>query len=171
MKFRVLICSFFSLLIIDCFSQSRCNYSFKQDSCALNIPTIKELAEVMEVKIKNDYLIQFIKKGANNYFKIIVKDNLGFGKNGSLLIQSSKRQIYIKSITLQSIDNKSGYFLLELNNTKYLQHLKDYGMSNILFNEKSEFIIPNSDSDQIEKAANCFYNQVKETIEPALKKP
>ncbi|MBI3519466.1 MAG: hypothetical protein HY062_08950, partial [Bacteroidetes bacterium] len=81
-----------------------------------------------------------------------------------------RKQIYIKTIALQIIDKTSAYFLIELNNTFYLDNLKEYGISKIVFNETSEFGVPKSDTDQIEKAANCFFTIVKDNIWPPVKK-
>jgi hypothetical protein len=139
------------------FGQTFCDKLLKTDSCVLLIPTNKELVELMNVKIKNNYQIQFIKHGKKKYLKIIIRDDLGFGKKGSLLLLSSKKQIYIKSVMLQVIDKASAYFLVELSGTYYLENIKEFGLSKIIFNETSEFAIPKSDSDQIKKTANCFF--------------
>lgn len=162
MKQLLLICSLtFSIIS---FAQTNCEFQFKSDSCALSIPKNKEVVEVMEVKIKKNYLVQFIKQDKKNYLKIIVQDNLGFGKKGSLLLLSNKKQIYIKSIELQIINKTSAYFLISLNETYYLENIKELGLTSIVFNEVAEFGIPKADSDQIKKAANCFFNQVSENI-------
>lgn len=168
MKQLLLICSIISSLIG--FAQTSCENMLKSDSCALFAPKVKEVVELMEVKIKNNYKIQFIKQGTKNYLKIIVCDDLGYGKKGSLLLLSSKKQIYIKSITLQIIDKTSAYFLIELNGTYYLENIKEFGLSKIVFNETSEFGVPKSDSDQIKKAADCFFPIVKDNIWPPVKK-
>ncbi|MBP8033296.1 MAG: hypothetical protein KAZ71_01795 [Bacteroidia bacterium] len=162
MKQLLLICSLtFSIIS---FAQTNCEFQFKSDSCALSIPQNKEVVEVMEVKIKKNYLVQFIKQDKKNYLKIIVQDNLGFGKKGSLLLLSNKKQIYIKSIELQVINKTSAYFLISLNETYYLENIKELGLTSIVFNEVAEFGIPKADSDQIKKAANCFFNQVSGNI-------
>lgn len=150
------------------FGQTSCVSSLHIDSCALQNASNKELVEVIEVKIKNDYQIQFIKHISKNYLKIIVKDNLGYGLKSSLLLESNKKQIYIKTIPLQVINKTSAYFLIELN-TNYLQNIKEFGLSKIIFNEKAEFGIPKSDADQIKKAANCFFNQITENIKSPSK--
>jgi hypothetical protein len=152
------------------FSQTPCIYILRTDSCILLNPKLKEVTEVIEVKIKNNYLVQFIKQGKLNYLKIIVRDDLGFGKKGSLQLLSGKKQIYIKSIKLEPIDKTSAYFIIELNNSYYLDNIKDLGLSKIVFNETVEFNIPKPDSDQIKKAADCFYAIVKDQIWPASKK-
>ena len=127
MKQLLLICSLtFSIIS---FAQTNCEFQFKSDSCALSIPKNKEVVEVMEVKIKKNYLVQFIKQDKKNYLKIIVQDNLGFGKKGSLLLLSNKKQIYIKSIELQVINKTSAYFLISLNETYYLENIKEMLMN------------------------------------------
>jgi hypothetical protein len=167
MKQLFLICSLVFSIIG--FSQTTCDYQFKSDSCALSNPKNKEVVDVMEVKIKNNYLIQFIKQDKKNYLKIIVRNDLGFGKKSSLLLLSNKKQIYIKTIELQIIDKSSAYFLISLNSTNYLENIKELGLSSILFNETAEFGIPKSDSDLIKKAADCFFNQVSENIKLPVK--
>lgn len=152
--------------------------SFAQNPCAYNLsaantaiaPGKEESVEMMEVKIKNNYQVQFIKQDKKNYLKIIVKDDLGFGKKGSLLLQSVKKQIYIKSTTLNIIDKTSAYFIIDLNNTYYLDNIKDFGLAKIIFNETVEFSIPKNDAEQIKKAAECFFTIVKDNIWPQVKK-
>lgn len=162
MKQLFLLCSL--TFSIASFSQTTCDNKFKSDSCSLQNPNNKIPVDLMEVKIKNNYLIQFIKQDQKNYLKIIVRNDLGFGKKSSLLLLSGKKQIYIKTIELQIIDKSSAYFLISLNATNYLENIKDLGLSSIIFNETAEFGVPKSDSDQIKKAANCFFNQVSENI-------
>jgi hypothetical protein len=167
MKHLFLICSLiFSLLSL---AQEPCVYSLKSAS-ALLAPGQEESVEMMEVKIKNNYLVQFIKIDKKNYLKIIVRDDLGFGKKGSLLLLSIKKQIYVKSTTLQVIDKTSAYFVVELNNNFYLDNIKEFGLNKIVFNETTEFSIPKNDSDQIKKAAQCFFDIVKDNIWPPVKK-
>lgn len=167
MKQLFLLCSLtFSIVS---FSQTSCDYKFKSDSCSIQNSNNKELVELMEIKIKNNYLIQFIKQDKKNYLKIIVRDNLGFGKKSSLLLVSNKKQIYIKTIELQIIDKSSAYFLIALNGTNYLENIKEIGLSTLIFNETAEFSVPKSDSEQIKKAANCFFNQVSENIKLPVK--
>lgn len=154
-KFFILF-AFFSQLL---FSQTSLCSDFKTDSCYLPLNKIKQEVEILEVKIKNDYQVQFIKHYPTNYLKIIVKDNLGFGQTSSLLLLSNKKQYYTKTIKLEIIDKTSAYFLLELN-SNYLVTLKENGLTNIIFNEKVEFVIPKADSELIKKNANCFYDLV-----------
>ena len=151
------------------FAQENCAYTLKTASATLS-PGKEESVEMIEVKIKNNYLVQFIKVDKKNYLKIIVRDDLGFGKKGSLLLSSLKKQIYVKSTTLQIIDKSSAYFLVELNNTYYLDNVKEFGLVKITFDETTVFSIPKNDSDQIKKAANCFFKIVKDNIWPPVKK-
>jgi hypothetical protein len=167
MKTLLLFSFFFSLHV---FSQTTCDYSLKSASAPLQSSNKEESVEMIEVKIKNNYLVQFIKVDKKNYLKIIVRDDLGFGKKGSLLLQTFKKQIYIKSTPLTIIDKTSAYFLIELNNTYYLDNIKEFGISKIRFNEVVEFGIPKNDSDQIKKAAECFFAIVKDNIWPPVKK-
>lgn len=155
MKHIFFLCSL--IFSIQTFGQNPCDNLLKTDSCALLIPQTKELVELMSVKIKNNYQVQFIKQDTKKYLKIIVRDDLGFGKKGSLLLLSNKKQIYVKSVALQVIDKSSAYFLIELSGTNYLENIKEMGLSKIVFNETSEFSIPKTDSELIKKTANCFY--------------
>jgi hypothetical protein len=169
MKPFFFICSLMFSLIMQ--GQSACEYKFISDSCSLQNVADKLPVEMMQVTIKKNYLIQFIKHSKKNYLKIIVRDDLGFGKKGSLLLLSNKKQIYIKTIELKKIDKSSAYFLLSLDDTNYLENIKDLGLSNLIFCENAEFGIPKTDSDQIKKAANCFYTIVKHNIKPPIYKP
>ena len=168
MKQLLLICSL--ILCAPSFSQTPCEYTLKPDSSALLTPKKKEPVELLEVKIKNNYQVQFIKLDKKNYMKIIVRDDLGFGKKGSLLLLAAKKQIYIRSTTLNVIDKTSAYFLVELNDSYYLDNIKEFGLSKIVFNETVEFSIPKTDTDLIKKAAECFNNVVKDNIWPPTKK-
>lgn len=157
---KTLIVTYLVLLSCTGIAQKKCKYSFANDSCSLQNPNQKELVDLMQVKIKNNYSIQLIKHGVKKYLKIIVQDDLGFGQTGSLLIYSNKKQYFIKSATLYVIDKSSGYFLLDLN-SNYLTTIKDYGLTSIIFQEKVQFTIPKQDSEAVKELANCF----SETIE------
>lgn len=162
MKHLFFICSL--ILSVCGFAQTTCEYTLKADSATLQLPKKKEAVELLEVKIKNNYQVQFIKLDKKNYLKIIVRNDLGFGKTGSLLLATGKKQIFIRTITLQIIDKASAYFLIELNDSFYLDNIKESGITKLVFNEVVEFGIPKSDSDLIKKAAECFNNVVKDTI-------
>jgi hypothetical protein len=167
MKQLFIVCSLF--FSIASYAQTTCAYNLGAATAAI-APGKEESVEMMEVKIKNNYQVQFIKQDKKNYLKIIIKDDLGFGKKGSLLLQSVKKQIYIKSTTLNIIDKTSAYFIIDLNNTYYLDNIKDFGLVKIIFNETVEFSIPKNDTEQIKKAAECFFNIVKDNIWPQVKK-
>ena len=169
MKQLFFICAFIMSYII--YGQSPCQFTLISDSCSLQSPAIKLPVELMQVTIKKNYLVQFIIHAEKKYLKIIVRDNLGFGKKGSLLLLSNKKQIYIKTIELKNIDKISAYFLLSLDDNNYLDTIKELGISNIIFCENAEFEIPKTDSEQIKKAANCFSALVKDNIKPLSKKP
>lgn len=154
MKHVVIVASI--LVSLNCFAQTKCSQSLVTDSCTLENPTKKELVELMQVKIKNNYQIQFIKQGSRTFLKIIVRDNLGYGKTGSLLLYSNKKQYFTKSITLQIIDKTSAYFLVDLN-SNYLTTIKDNGLTSIIFNQNVEFVIPKQDSELVKQLAACFY--------------
>ncbi len=151
----------FILILSSClgFSQTAPCKPLKTDSCILPPLLAKQEVQMLETIIKNNYQIQFIKHAPTNYLKIIVKDNLGFGNTSSLLLLSNKKQYYTKLIKLEIIDKTSAFFLLELN-SNYLVTLKENGLTNIIFNEKFEFVIPKTDSELIKKTANCFYEIV-----------
>ena len=152
-KFFILF-AFFSRFL---FSQNPLCGSLKTDSCMLPLNKEKQEVQMLEVIIKNDYQIQFIKHYPINYLKIIVKDNLGYGQTSSLLLLSNKKQYYTRLIKLEVINKSSAYFLLELN-SNYLITLKENGLTTIIFNEKVEFVIPKTDSELIKKHAACFFD-------------
>ena len=140
-------------------SQIKCIKTLVADSCALQNPTKKELVDVIDVKIKNNYQVQFIKHQQQLYLKLIVKNDLGYGKTGSLVLFSGKKQYYTKSITLQIINKQSAYFLLEIN-SNYLSTLKDNGLTSLVFCENVEFGIPKTDSELVKQGANCFFEEI-----------
>lgn len=153
---KSLLCTLLIFLNFIGIAQNKCKYNLTNDSCNLQNPAQKEWVEITQVKIKNNYNIQLIKHGAKKYLKIIVRDNLGFGQTGSLLIYSNKKQYFLKSATLQTIDKNTGYFLLDLN-SNYLATLRDNGLTSIIFQEKVEFTIPKQDSEAIKQMAACFW--------------
>lgn len=153
MKPIVLVASI--LASLNCFAQTKCNQSLVTDSCTLESPSKKELVQLMQVKIKNNYQVQFIKQGQRTFLKIIVRDNLGYGKTGPLLLYSNKKQYFTKSIKLEIIDKASAYFLVDLN-SNYLTTIKDNGLTSIVFNQNVEFVIPKQDSELVKQLAACF---------------
>lgn len=158
MKFLILCLT--ALLSLNSLAQSKCKYGLISDSCTLQDPTQKVFVDLMEVKIKNNYQVQLIKHGAKKYLKIIVRDNLGYGQTGSLLLYSNKKQYFTKSITLQPIDKNSGYFLLELN-PNYLLTLKENGLTSIIFKESVEFTIPKQDSELVKQLVGCYMELIE----------
>ena len=154
------------VLIISCLlsgfkmnSQVKCTMALKTDSCALQLATKKELVDLISVSIKNNYQVQFIKHKNTTYLKLIIKNDLGYGRTCSLVLYSTKKQYYTKSITLQPIDKTSAYFLLEIN-SNYLKTIVDNGLTSIVFCENSEFVIPKADSELVKQGATCFYDAV-----------
>lgn len=148
----VLFCVTYSLAK----SQTSCVY--KTDTLLLNK---KEVISYVECSIKKNYLFQFFTHNSKNYMRIVVKDNLGFDKTSSLLFYCGKKQIYIKSIKLQSIDRSSAFFMVELN-PNYIATIKQLGISEMIFDETSSFSIPKSDSESIKKTLDCFVNKTAE---------
>ena len=139
-------------------AQTPCN-GFQSDSLVISQFSKKELLEFMEVTIKNNYQLQFIKQGKKNFLKIIVRDNLGFGQIGELMLISGKKQIYEKSSRLVQIDKTSGYFVIELN-PNYILTMKEFGLNKLIFRDTVEFLIPKSDSEKVKQTAGCFLDAV-----------
>ena len=138
--------------------------SAKYFTSVQSIENIRELLESNEYK-SNQRLI--LGGGSNllltkNVDALVIKNDLGFGKTGSLVLLSGKRQNYIKEISLQKVDNNSAYFLIELK-PNYLTTLKENGLTSFVFCENIEFVIPKTNSESVKKAASCF-------METAIKK-
>jgi hypothetical protein len=152
-----------SLLVIcgsGLFAQIPCEKGFRSDSVVINRFTYsKEPVELMEVTIKNNYQLQFIRKGQATFLKIIVRDNLGFGQIGEFMLYCGKKQIYTKDMKLVSIDKSSGYFVIELN-PSYIQTIRDFGVNKMIFRDTVEFLVPKSDSEKIKQTASCFYDAI-----------
>jgi hypothetical protein len=142
------------------FAQIPCEKGLRSDSVVINRFTYaKEAVELMEVTIKNNYQLQFIKKGQATFLKIIVRDNLGFGQIGEFMLYCGKKQIYNKDMKLVPIDKTSGYFVIELN-PSYTQTIRDFGLNKLIFRDTVEFLIPKSDSEKIKQTASCFYDAI-----------
>lgn len=142
------------------FAQIPCDKVFRSDTSIINRFTYaKEVVELMEVTIKNNYQLQFIRKDHKTYLRIIVRDNLGFGQIGEFMLICGKKQIYDKDIKLVPIDKSSGWFIIELN-PNYIQTIRDLGLSKIIFRDTVEFLVPKSDSEKIKQTAACFFEAV-----------
>ncbi len=143
------------------FAQLPCDKGFRTDTSIVNRFTYaKEEVELMEVTIKNNYQLQFIRsKDKKTYLRIIVRDNLGFGQIGEFMLICGKKQIYDKDVKLVPIDKSSGWFLLELN-PNYIQTLRDLGLTKIIFRDTVEFLVPKADSEKIRQTAGCFFDAV-----------
>jgi hypothetical protein len=145
----------FLLYFIPVYSQD-CESLLKTDSLELTNPLEKKEVKHISINIKNNYTVSFINLNNKFYLKITVTDNLGFGKKGILEISSGKKQYYEKDIVLKSKNNQTGYFIFEINQN-YTKTISEYGMTGIIFNSNSSFAIPKNDSEELKKAATCFY--------------
>lgn len=152
---KFIISMFVWLYVQNAHAQYPC--AFSKDSCLLPPGNSKVEVQLLEVKIKNNYDVQFMQAGSRQFLKLIVTDNLGFGKTGPLLLRSGSKQMYFKSVTLSVINKGSACFVLELY-PNYLVTLSGEGLSSIEFNNTSEFTIPKSDSENIKLLAKCFYS-------------
>jgi hypothetical protein len=157
---RSLLCLFLFFGSV-AFAQIPCDKGFRTDTSIINRFTYaKEEVELMEVTIKNNYQLQFIRsKDKKTYLRIIVRDNLGFGQIGEFMLICGKKQIYDKDVKLVPIDKSSGWFILELN-PNYIQTLRDLGLTKIIFRDTVEFLIPKADSEKIKQTAACFFDAV-----------
>lgn len=156
------VCIFNLLLLCSsvAFAQLPCDKGFRTDTAIINRFTYaKEAVELMEVTIKNNYQLQFIRKDQKTYLRIIVRDNLGFGQIGEFMLICGKKQIYDKDIKLVPIDKGSGWFIIELN-PNYIQTIRDLGLNKIIFRDTVEFVVPKSDSEKIRQTATCFFEAV-----------
>lgn len=156
-RFILYLCLFCSTSV---FAQAPCEKGFRTDTTVINRFTYaREAVEMMEVTIKNNYQLQFIRKDNKTYLRIVVRDNLGFGQIGEFMLICGKKQIYDKDVKLVTIDKSSGWFILELN-PNYIQTIRDLGLNKIIFRDTVEFIIPKSDSEKIKHTASCFFDAV-----------
>lgn len=154
-RFILYLCLFCSTAV---FAQAPC--TFRTDTTVINRFTYaKEAVEMMEVTIKNNYQLQFIRKDQKTYLRIVVRDNLGFGQIGEFMLICGKKQIYDKDVKLVTIDKSSGWFILELN-PNYIQTIRDLGLNKIIFRDTVEFIVPKGDSEKIKQTAACFFDTV-----------
>lgn len=142
------------------FTQVPCSENFRIDTTVINRFTYaREAVEMMEVTIKHDYQIQFIRNNDKTFLRIVARDNLGFGQIGEFVLICGKKQIYDKDVKLVTIDKSSGWFILELN-PNYIQTIRDLGISRIIFRDTVEFVVPKSDSEKIRQTASCFFDAV-----------
>jgi hypothetical protein len=157
---RLILCLFLFCSSI-AFAQMPCDKGFRTDTSIISRFTYaKEEVELMEVTIKNNYQLQFIRsKDKKTYLRIIVRDNLGFGQIGEFMLICGKKQIYDKDVKLVPIDKSSGWFILELN-SNYIQTLRDLGLTKIIFRDTVEFLVPKTDSEKIKQTAACFFDAV-----------
>lgn len=131
--------------------------AFASDSCALPPANVKAAVEMLDVKIKSNYHIQLIRQGPKQFIRIIVTDNLGFGKTAPLLLRSGSKQMYFKSAKLSVIDPSQACFVLELY-PNYVITLKEEGLTSLVFNNTMQYSVPRQDSEAIKELAKCFYS-------------
>lgn len=157
---RFILCLFLFFSGSVAFAQMPCDKGFRTDTAIINRFTYaKEEVELMDVTIKNNYQLQFIRKDHKTYLRIVVRDNLGFGQIGEFMLICGKKQIYDKDVKLVPIDKSSGWFIIELN-PNYIQTIRDLGLSRIIFRDTVEFLVPKSDSEKIKQTAACFFEAV-----------
>ena len=83
-RFILYLCLFCSTSV---FAQAPCEKGFRTDTTVINRFTYaREAVEMMEVTIKNNYQLQFIRKDNKTYLRIVVRDNLGFGQIGEAML-------------------------------------------------------------------------------------
>lgn len=131
--------------------------AFASDSCALPPANTRVPVELLDVRIKSDYHVQLIRQGAKQFIRIVVTDNLGFGKTGPLLLKSGSKQMYFRSATLCVLDASRACFVLELY-PNCVVTLKDEGLTSFVFNNTMEYSVPRQDSESIKQMARCFYS-------------
>lgn len=131
--------------------------AFISDSCVLPPANAKVPVDMLDARIKSNYHIQLIRQGPKQFIRIIVTDNLGFGKTGPVLLKSGGKQMYYKSATLSVIDSARACFMLELY-PNYVITLKDEGLTSLVFNNTVEYSIPRQDTETIKELAKCFYS-------------
>lgn len=131
--------------------------AFTSDSCALPPSNTRMPVDLLDARIKSNYHIQLIKQGPKQFIRIIVTDNLGFGKTAPLLLKSGSKQMYYKSATLTVIDASRACFVLELY-PNYLVTLKEEGLTSLIFNTTMGYSIPRQDAEAVKEMAKCFYS-------------
>lgn len=143
------------MLITGLKAQHECHFS--SDSCLIPPGNKKLPVELIDVKMKNNAHVQFLRCSGRLFLRIVLTDNLGYGKTGPLLLKSGTKQMYYKSATLSMPGKEAACFILELY-PNYEVTLREYGLSNIVFNGNAEFSVPHQDSELIKESARCFYS-------------
>ncbi len=143
------------LLVTGLEAQHECR--FTSDSCLIPPGNTKLPVELIDVKMKDNAHVQFVRYNGRLFLRIVVTANLGFGKTGPLLLKSGTKQMYYKSATLSMPDKGAACFMLELY-PNYEVTLREYGLSSIVFNGSAEFSVPHQDSELVKEGARCFYS-------------
>lgn len=138
-------------------SQIEC--AFKPDT--VYIPKENKVinAVCMQTLFKNKSNFYLFKTNTNKYYlKLIVPENLYFGKIDVLELKSGTKSIHFKDTKHYQLDKNTGYYVIEVYKN-YIGTLKEDGLTAIQFG-KAETIYTKQDCNQVKQLAKCFYESI-----------
>ncbi len=138
-------------------SQTEC--TFKPDTVTIPKENKTINAHYLQTTFKNNSNF-FLYKSDNNkyYLKLIVTENLYFGKIDVLELKSSEKSYYAKDTKQYQLDKNTGYYVIEIWKN-YIGTLKDDGLTAIVFG-KAETLYSKQDCSQVKQLAKCFYESI-----------
>lgn len=145
---------FFSVVFVYANAQNPCINQFINDSIVKPGATEAVVVNALTYSLKNGGVVQLIKDEEKMYLRLKLREKLGFVSDGPLELISGSKSIRFKT-KFYDIDKPTPYFILPIG-INYVATLKEYGLSNLLFNSH-EVKFSKEESKGIKEIASCFY--------------
>lgn len=140
-------------------SQNKCEISPMSDTIVNAKKEKITSGEFIQATLKNKSVVQLYKLSDNKlYMKLIVTENLYFGKTDNLEVQSGSKSIYERNIEQHELNKSMGYYVFEIYKN-YVATLRDDGMTAIVFG-KAVTDLSRQDANQVKQIAKCFYEHI-----------
>lgn len=151
--------AFILLSLINCHAQSKCEFSFMEDTLTIPEKGIVLNGVSLETVLKNQSIVKLFKSSDDKlYIKFIVTENFYFDKVDVLEIRSGSKSYYAKGTKQYKINKTKGMFVIEVFKN-YIVTLKDDGITSLVFNA-AESDFTRQDASQIRKISICFYETI-----------
>jgi hypothetical protein len=135
------------------------NCSFSQDTVFIPKDNKVVDGDYLQTTLKNKSVVQLFRTPMEKYYlKLIVTENLYFGKVDMLEIKSGKKSFYAKDTRHYQYDKHTGFYIVEVFKN-YVGTLKDEGITSIVFG-KAETDFCKQDCNQVKQISKCFYESI-----------
>ncbi len=139
--------------------KSQVDCVFKADTIFIPKENKVVNAEYLQTTFKNrSNFILYKTDNGKYYLKLIVTENLYFGKIDMLELISNSKSFFAKDTKQYEFNKHTGYYMIEIFKN-YIGTLKEDGLSLIIFG-KAETDFTKQDSKQVKQLAECFYQTI-----------